>query len=410
MARVVAAADAKALELRTRAGFASRFGREASCYASAPGRANLIGEHTDYNDGLVLPFAIGRRTAVAAARRSDRRVRVASASAAGLVEFDLDRPQGDVRSQSHDRSESGDQPESRDQPETRDRSQSGARSENGEWPRWGDYVRGVVCECLASGEGGPGLDPGGFDAWIDSDLPVGAGLSSSAALEIATATIVETLAGRRLDPVDKARLCRRAEQIHAGVPCGIMDQMASALADEGDLLFLDCRDESFRAIGWPDDEARLVVVDSGLPHDLGEGEFARRVKQCREAASRLGLNSLRDATPADLVRLEGDALLHARARHVIEENARVLAAVAAIAARDWPRLGVLLDEGHASLRDLYEVSRPEMDRLVDELKKAGALGARMTGGGFGGCVVALFERGTVVAPDFPIRPRTRAAS
>ena len=387
MARVVAAADAKALELRTRDGFAARFGREASFFASAPGRANLIGEHTDYNEGLVLPFAIARRTAVAAARRSDRRVRVASASAPGLVEFDLDRD----RQGSSDRTESGDRPEFR------------------EWPRWGDYVRGVVRECLATGGDGPRLDPGGFDAWIDSDLPVGAGLSSSAALEIATATLVEALAGRRLDPVGKARLCRRAEQRHAGVPCGIMDQMASALADEGDLLFLDCRDESFRAIAWPADDARLVVVDSGLPHDLGEGEFARRVAQCREAARRLGVDSLRDATPADLVRLEGDALLHARARHVVEENARVLAAVAAIEARDWRRLGVLLDEGHASLRDLYEVSRPEMDRLVEELREAGALGARMTGGGFGGCVVALFERGmTVPGPFFAICAATSA--
>jgi galactokinase len=358
VARVVGACDLAALEARTRRGFRACFGAESELCVSAPGRANLIGEHTDYNDGFVLPFAIARRTAVAARPRRDRRVVVASALAPGRVEIDLD-----------------------------------AAIEPGP-PRWGDYVRGVVAECLVLASDDGALDPGGFDAWIDSDVPVGAGLSSSAALEVAVAGVVETLAGRSIDPVAKAALCRRAEQRFSGVPCGIMDQMASVLAGEDSLLFLDCRDLAWRTIELPAHEIEIVVVDSELPHDLGEGEFARRVEECASAARLLGVPSLRDAGIADLDRLGAEPLLARRARHVIEENLRVLAAVEAVQTNDWALLGELLDAGHASLRDLFEVSRPEMDALVDELRRQGALGARMTGGGFGGCAVALFRAGT----------------
>lgn len=363
MARLIAPADAAALEARTRSGFRERYGREAAFVATAPGRANLVGEHTDYNDGFVLPFAIARRTAVAVAAREDRVVRVGSATAAGVFEFSLDEA-----------------------------------VETGE-PRWGDYVRGVVAEWVtleeASGSRGSPARRSGFDVWIDSDVPVGAGLSSSAALEVALASALELLTGTELDPVAKADLCRRAEHRYAGVPCGIMDQMASALATGDSLLLIDCRDRSWRRIVLPAAEVELVVVDSGLPHDLGEGEFARRVEQCAAAAAHLGVPSLRDATRADIARLErdGHALLHARALHVFEENSRVLGAVSAIQANDWTGLGAILDASHASLRDLYEVSRPEMDELVAELRRAGALGARMTGGGFGGSAVALFPAG-----------------
>ncbi len=355
MTRVIQPADRAALEERTRQGFAACFGRASDICVSAPGRANLIGEHTDYNDGFVLPFAIARRTAVAARARRDRRIVVASAIAPGRVEIDLDAPIA-----------------------------PGA-------PRWGDYVRGVVAECLAlASDEGP-LDGGGFDAWVDSDVPVGAGLSSSAALEVAVAGVIETLAGRRIDPAAKAALCRRAEHRFAGVPCGIMDQMASVLASEDSLLFLDCRDVAWRRVALPND-VEIVVVDSELPHDLGEGEFARRVDECASAARRLGVPSLRDAARGDLERLAGEPVLYKRALHVVEENARVLAAVEAIQTNDWKRLGELLDASHASLRDLYQVSRPEMDALVGDLRRRGALGARMTGGGFGGCAVALFPR------------------
>ncbi len=360
MERVVARASRAALEERTRRAFARRFGREPAVCGSAPGRANLIGEHTDYNDGFVLPFAIGRRTAVAAAPRSDRRVRLESALVEGAVEIDLDAPI--VRGE----------------------------------PRWGDYARGVVAECLALEAP---LDAGGFDAWIESDVPVGAGLSSSAALEVALATVVESLAGRTLGAAAKAALCRRAEHRFAGVPCGIMDQLASALAADDALLHVDCRSGEVRLVPWPEREVELVVVDSGLAHDLGQGEFARRVEQCREAARRLGLASLRDATREDAARLAagGERLLAARVQHVVEENRRVGAALDAIRTNDWPRLGRILDESHASLRDLYEVSRPEMDDLVERLRGAGAIGARMTGGGFGGCAVALVAAGNDVA-------------
>jgi len=371
VARVVAPADAAALDARTQHGFRERYGREAGFVVSAPGRANLIGEHTDYNDGFVLPFAIARRTAVAVGVRDDRVVRVGSATAAGTFEFSLD--------------------------------ESLELGERGQ-PRWGDYVRGVVAEFIAFVETKIGTCPRitGFDAWIDSDVPVGAGLSSSAALEVAFASAMEIVAGVELDPVAKAELCRRAEHRYAGVPCGIMDQMASVLATDGTLLLIDCRDRSWRRIALPAAEVELVVVDSGLPHDLGEGEFAQRVAQCAAVADHLGLASLRDATRADVESLErsGESILHARAFHVFEENARVLDAVLAVRTNDWPRLGSILDAGHASLRDLYEVGRPEMDDLVAELRRAGAFGARMTGGGFGGSAVALFPAGAKAARDF----------
>ena len=348
MPRVVAAAGARELERRTRDGLRAACGRDAAITGSAPGRANLIGEHTDYNDGLVMPFA------VAAALRADRTVRVASANAAGVVAFDLD-----------------------------------AAIVRGE-PRWGDYVRGVVAEALALG-----IDPGGFDAFVDSDVPAGAGLSSSAALEVALCTVVEELAGRALAAPERAQLCRRAEHAWAGVPCGIMDQMASAMAGEDALLLLDCRDLSGRLLPLPAGEVHLLVVDSGLPHDLGEGEFARRVQQCRDAARAIGVATLRDATREQAQAL-ADPLLRRRALHVVDENARVLAAAAAIEAKDWPALGRAMDGSHASLRDLYEVSRPEMDELVAQLRRAGALGARMTGGGFGGCAIALVPAGLAI--------------
>lgn len=371
MARVVGAADEDALRARTEAGFLRCFGVAPRVYASAPGRANLIGEHTDYNQGFVLPFAIARRTGVAAAPRNDRRVRAASARidtgtgpafgvarAAGsaVVELDIDAAVASA----------------------------GAAAAG--LPRWADYLRGVVAECR-----GEGLDPGGFDLWIDSDVPVGAGLSSSAALEVAIAGAIELLCGRVLDPVVRARLCRRAEQRYAGVPCGIMDQMASSLARVEDLLLIDCRFETWRPVALPGSEVRVVVVDSQLPHDLGHGEFAKRVEECRQAARMMGVGSLRDADSDDVERLRrgGHDLLWRRARHVVDENTRTLAAVAAIEARDWIRVGRLMTESHASLRDLYQVSRPEMDRLVGCLLDGGAFGARMTGGGFGGCAVAL---------------------
>lgn len=357
MARVVTAADTATLERRTRDGFRRRFGRDALLVATAPGRANLIGEHTDYNEGFVLPFAIARRTAVAAAARGDRMVCVASAGAAGFVSFDLD-----------------------------------ALIQRGE-PGWGDYVRGVVAESLAVG-----IDPGGFDAWVDSDVPAGAGLSSSAALEVALCGVVEQLTGCTFDVLDKARLCRRAEQAYAGVPCGIMDQMASVLAAKDSLVLLDCRDLSWSLVALPAGEVRLLLVDSGLPHDLGQGEFARRVEQCEEAARAIGVSSLREAAREQAVSL-ADPLLRRRALHVVDENARVLTAVDAIRMNDWSSLGRAMNESHASMRDLYEVSCPKMDELVAELHRAGALGARMTGGGFGGCAIGLFPAGALL-PDF----------
>ncbi|MBI5503314.1 MAG: galactokinase [Deltaproteobacteria bacterium] len=384
MARIVSPADEGALRGRTELGFRRRYGAEPHFYASAPGRANLIGEHTDYNEGFVLPFAIARRTGVAAAPRGDRRVRLFSA---GIAAERIDGTARGVASMTTDVVARTDHAAVE-----LDLDGLGVATT----PRtqgWAHYVRGVVAECRAEG-----LDPGGFDAWIDSDVPVGAGLSSSAALEVALAGVIEALCGRVLDPVVKARACRRAEQRYAGVPCGIMDQMAACLACGGDLLLIDCRSESWRRVELPSSEVRIVVVDSELPHDLGGGEFARRVGECRLAAHLLGLGSLRDATSdsVEALRRGGHDRLYRRARHVVEENARTLAAVEAIEACDWTHLGKLMTQSHASARDLYEVSRPEMDSLVESMLADGAYGARMTGGGFGGCAVALVAAGACV--------------
>lgn len=349
--RLLEPADPERLRARTLAAFEARFGDAASVYASAPGRVNLIGEHTDYSQGFALPMAIARATGVAAALRTDGRVRVGSALADEIVELHLEGAPGGA-------------------------------------PRWTRYARGVLVELARHG-----VESGGFDAWIESDVPLGAGLSSSAALEVALARAVEALAGRELDVLERARICRRAEQEHVGVPCGILDQLASSSARAQRLLFLDCRSERFEEVALAS-EAELAIVDSRLPHDLGHGAYAERVAECAEAARVLGVAALRDATVADVDRLQsrGLATLARRARHVVEENRRTCDAVAAIRDRDWNRLGRLLDESHASLRDLYQVSRPEMDDLVERLRLAGALGARMTGGGFGGSAVALIPR------------------
>ncbi len=354
--------------------FAGRFGRPATHAAAAPGRVNLIGEHTDYNDGFVLPMAIERQTVVVAARREDRTARFASEQLPGQVTIDLDAP---IRP--------------------------------GE-PAWGNYVRGVVAGCLDAG-----LDPGGFDALIGSSVPTGGGLSSSAALEVATATLLESLAGRTIDPTDKARLCQQADHDFVGVPCGIMDQLISASARPDAAMLIDCRSLECRPVPITDRSVAVLIINSNVAHKLVSGEYAQRRRQCEEAARVLGVSALRDA---DLDALEAarsrlDAVVYQRARHVIEENARTLDAADRLAAGDWPAFGELMLQSHASLRDRYEVSCPELDLLV-ELAMAerarGVFGSRMTGGGFGGCTVTLVRdeaaRAVADAVTGPYRQRT----
>jgi galactokinase len=332
--------------------FQTLFGRAPEVSASAPGRVNLIGEHTDYNDGYVLPMAIPQRTRVALAQRDDRVVRAWSTLKEGAPE------------------------EYRLGEEARGRG-------------WLDFVQGVT-QALARA----GFPVRGFDLRVESDVPLGGGLSSSAALEVALLRALRDAHGHDLDDVALALLGQRAENDLVGVPVGMMDQMASSLADEETALFLDTRTLAWERIPLPA-AAAIAVVDSGISHDLSDGAYAARRDECVAAAKALGVPSLRDCGLDDLPRVDRlPEPLRRRARHVVTENARVLEAVECLRAGDLVRLGSLLDASHASLRDDYEVSVPPVDALVEVARRQpGAHGARITGGGFGGSIVILTDSG-----------------
>jgi galactokinase len=341
--------------------FRTTYGTEPAGLWSAPGRVNLIGEHTDYNDGFVLPFAIEARTRVAAAARDDGVLRMRSAQ----------QPTGDVAVPVDDLA-----------PGTPD--------------GWGSYVAGIIWAARRSGHA-----VGGMDVLVDGRVPLGGGLSSSHALECGVALAVNDIFELGLDTQELALLTQRAENDFVGAPTGLMDQLASLGCTAGHALFLDTR--TLRSEQIPLDPAAdnltLLVVDTRVHHELGDGSYGDRRSGCEEAARQLGVESLRDV-PADGLddRLSGlPDDLRRRARHVVGENDRVLAAVSAIKARDWPALGKLLDASHASLRDDYEVSCAELDSAVDAAVAAGALGARMTGGGFGGSAIALVPDARVAA-------------
>jgi galactokinase len=336
--------------------FSERFGVIPRWVVAAPGRVNLIGEHTDYNGGFVLPLAIDRHVVIAGAPAPAGETRLRAYSAA------LDRSV-DIR------------PDGSDVP--------------GE-PTWANYLRGIV-----SGFCQRGVAPPGLDLVILSDLPIGGGLSSSAALEVATATLLEAATGTRLDPWDKARICQKAEHDFAGVPCGLMDQVACVLGDEAGALLIDCANETVRLVPFADPGVEVVICNSNVRHALADGFYARRRRECAEAAGLLGVASLREATP-EMVETSGkiaDPAVLRRARHVTTENLRTIAAADHLEASRFQKVGALMYESHRSLRDDFEVSSPELDVLVDiarEIGEAGGvLGARMTGGGFGGCIVAL---------------------
>lgn len=334
----------------------SRFDQEASSFVAAPGRVNLIGEHTDYNDGFVFPMAIERFVgiAVSQAPRVARALRVQSDGIGSVVEIPTD--------------------------------QKPARGE----PRWANYVRGIVSGFLERGHAVPSLD-----LTITSSVPLGAGLSSSAALEVAVASALEAALGIRLDPLDKARLCQRAEHEYAQVPCGLMDQLASVFGRRGHALFVDCRTQQPRSIPMNDPQVSVLICNSNVRHSLADGEYATRRAQCQHATEAMGVASLRDATLASAASVGGrlDELHLRRARHVITENQRAEEFAEALAAGDLARAGQLMYESHASLRDDYEVSCKELDLLVTAAQElgssAGVYGSRMTGGGFGGCTVSL---------------------
>ncbi|MFE6052885.1 galactokinase [Kitasatospora sp. NPDC056446] len=335
--------------------FAGLYGRPAEGEWAAPGRVNLIGEHTDYNLGYVLPIAIPQTVRAQAARRDDGLLRLWSAQGRGPVtELRL------------------------------------ADLAPGAVPGWSAYPAGVVWALREAGH-----RIGGADIRLDSDVPGGAGLSSSAALECVVATAYDDLYGLGLSGTELALLAQRAENAFVGVPCGIMDQMASMCCRPGAALFLDSRDVTMRQV--PVDLAAaglaLLVLDTRVKHDLGDGAYAALRAGCERAAALLGLPALRSLDPAGLAGAlsELPPELGPLVRHVVTENARVEAAVAHLDAGDPAAIGPILTAGHASLRDDYRVSCPETDLAVEAAVAAGAHGARMTGGGFGGSVIALVD-------------------
>ncbi|AFZ65950.1 galactokinase [Deinococcus peraridilitoris] len=331
--------------------FVSQFGQESQVTARAPGRVNLIGEHTDYNDGFVLPTTIPQETTVQLTRREGPEVRAYAA--------DLDR---------------------------RGSYTLGGEAHTGSWI---DYLQGVTQELTRDGH-----ELGGFDVRLSSEVPLGSGLSSSAALLVALLRGLRELFSLQIDDVEIARLARRAENGLVGANVGIMDQMACSLAREGEALFLDCRDLSFERVPLPRD-VDLVVLHSGVEHQHAGGDYNTRRAECERACELLGVASLRDLPLGDLLRVEAlPEPLGRRARHVVTENARVLEAVAAIRSGDLAKLGELFFASHASMRDDYEVSIAEVDLIVELAREQQAVyGARLTGGGFGGSVVMLARLG-----------------
>ncbi|MFH8340096.1 galactokinase [Streptomyces sp. AM6-12] len=337
--------------------FTELYGARPEGVWAAPGRVNLIGEHTDYNDGFVMPFALPHQALAAVSRRADGLLRLHSADMAqGVVELRLDAlaPGSD--------------------------------------PRWTAYPAGVVWALREAGHAVTGAD-----VHLSSTVPTGAGLSSSAALEVVIALALGELYGLGLAPWQLARLCQRAENVYVGAPTGIMDQTAAACCEPGHALFLDTRDLSQRQI--PFDLAaeglRLLVVDTQVKHAHSGGEYGKRRAGCEKGAALLGVDALRDIAYADLdaalARLGEEEEIRRLVRHVVTEDERVERTVALLRAGTPRAIGPVLTEGHASLRDDFRISCPELDLVVDTALAHGALGARMTGGGFGGSAIVLTE-------------------
>ncbi|MFE5791004.1 galactokinase [Streptomyces sp. NPDC056503] len=338
------------------ADFEALYGAVPDGVWAAPGRVNLIGEYTDFNDGFVLPLALPHTTVAAVSRRDDGVLRLHSGDVdGGIVQLDVDSLE--------------------------------PLSGGG----WAAYPAGVVWALREAGH-----PVRGADVHLSSTVPTGAGLSSSAALEVVTALALNDLFGLGLTRPELARIAQRAENAFVGVPCGVMDQMASACAEEGHALHLDTRDLSYRQV--PFDLAAeglaLLVVDTRVKHELGDGAYAERRAGCEAGARALGVRALRevDAThlPAALDRLSDGTILR-YVRHVVSDNDRVVRVIALLDAGATRAVGPVLTEGHASLRDDLRVSCPELDLVVEAANAAGALGARMTGGGFGGSAVVLVE-------------------
>jgi len=342
--------------------FKKQFGSDQNTRLfQAPGRVNLIGEHTDYNEGFVLPAAIDRSILALARPRKDKQVRIYSLDFKNLFEFSLDKIKPVKDS-------------------------------------WGNYPMGVA-EVLQQEK----LKLKGFEAVFESNVPVGAGLSSSAAIELVNAFIFDAFSELKLDRVKMALLCQKAENEFVGVKCGIMDQFVIALGEKGRALFLDCRDLSYRLVPVPSEKVKLVITNTKVKRSLAGSEYNQRREECGEGVKLLKqklpkIKSLRDVTPEELA--EHQELLpetvRKRCTHVVRENDRVTRAEAALKSNNLREFGRLMVESHNSLRDLYQVSCPELDLLVkNALSLKGVLGSRMTGAGFGGCTVSLVEEKSV---------------
>lgn len=350
----------KAKALQT---FAEKFGEQAAVCVYAPGRVNLIGEHTDYNEGFVLPMALPMVTVMVGNSHGGKKTRILSLSnAVGAInEFDFE---------------------------------AGSRADikPGE-PKWANYIKGCIANFIC--------DVPAFNAVIVSTVPAGAGLSSSAALEVATYTFLEALSGKKPEkPEQKALACQKAEHNFAGVPCGIMDQFISAMGKEGCALLLDCRDLITKQIPMLHlHNYVFLITNSNAPHKLSSSAYCERRDCCYEAAKILGKKSLRDANMNDILALTSrntsDRIVK-RARHVVTEIQRTLDAAVALEKGDFQRFGRLMNESHDSLRDDYEVSSKELDSLVSAAREVdGVLGSRLTGAGFGGCTVTLLRKDAV---------------
>ncbi|WP_454843606.1 galactokinase [Rahnella aceris] len=341
------------LKTKTLEIFADKFGYPATITIKAPGRVNLIGEHTDYNDGFVLPCAIDYETVIACAQRNDRTIRVIAADFDNDEDsFSLDEPV--LHSDAHP---------------------------------WANYVRGVVKHLMLRNK-----DFSGADMVISGNVPQGAGLSSSASLEVAVGQALKSLYDLPLDGVALALNGQEAENQFVGCNCGIMDQLISALGKENHSLLIDCRSLETRAVSMPKNAA-VVIINSNVKRGLVDSEYNARREQCEVAARFFGVKALRDVDPALFFSIQDelDPVVARRARHVITENDRTLAAADALASGDLKRMGELMAESHASMRDDFEITVPQIDKLVEIVKEVigDKGGVRMTGGGFGGCIVAL---------------------
>ena len=342
--------------------FRKRAGRAAQWIAAAPGRVNLIGEHTDYNDGFVFPMALERYTVIAAAPNGTNKITLTSGTAKDTANIALGNP-----------------------------------IKRGQ-PSWANYVKGVIVGFQRLGAKIPG-----FDAHIESTVPLGGGVSSSAALEVATATLLEAVTRKKLTQVQKGLLCQKAEHEFALMPCGIMDQFISVMGRQDHVLLLDCQSRKTQLVPMKSKSVAVLVINTNVKHELTGSEYPDRRRQCEEAAKLLGVKSLRNATLADVNAAPSQMsnLVFRRARHVVTEIERTTTAARAFARGDWETAGELMYASHGSLRGDYEVSCPELDDVVEIAhgigRKGGVYGCRMTGGGFGGCCVALVQASKVKA-------------